>query len=79
MVRRDLTLTCYNRTALRPISPTALANLHVMIHRLSARETKDRYVKISVTIDVKSLEHLDSVIARLKKINSVIEIVRGTN
>lgn len=50
-----------------------------MIHRLSARETKDRYVKISVTIDVKSLEHLDTVSARLKKINSVIEIVRGAN
>lgn len=74
-----LTLTCYNRIGLAADITTALANLHVMIHRLSARETKDRYVKISVTIDVKSLEHLDSVIARLKKINSVIEIVRGTN
>ena len=74
-----LTLTCYNRIGLAADITTALANLHVMIHRLSARETKDRYVKISVTIDVKSLEHLDTVSARLKKINSVIEIVRGAN
>ncbi len=72
-----LSIVARDRIGLAAEITTALANLHVMIHRLSARETKDQTSTICVTIDVKDIEHLSAVTARLKKINGVISIIRG--
>ncbi len=43
------------------------------------REMNDDEVVLTVTIDIKNLGHLESVIARLRKIPSVISITRGVN
>ena len=72
-----LSIVARDRIGLAAEITTALANLHVMIHRLSARETKDQTSTICVTIDVKDIEHLSAVTARLKKINGIISIIRG--
>lgn len=74
-----LNITARNRMGLAADVTAALANLHVMIHRLTARETKDEFVKLIVTIDIKNLEHLESVKAKLKKIASVVDVSRGVN
>ena len=54
-----------------------LGNLHVAIHALNARETKDGNCEISVTISVESREHLDNVTQRIKKIQGVYSVERS--
>lgn len=73
-----INVTAPNRIGLTADITAQLANMRVMIHRLNARETKDKMAVVQVTIDVKSLDHLDSVVARLKKIPGVMDIARGT-
>ncbi len=72
-----LSIVAKDRLGLAAEITTALANLHVMIHRLSARETKEHTSTICVTIDVKDVEHLSAVTARLKRIEGVLTIIRG--
>lgn len=72
-----LNIIALNRIGLMSDISTLLAGMRVMIHRMNARETKDRFAIISVTIDVKNLEHLNSVSARIKKIQGVMEVSRG--
>ncbi len=54
-----------------------LGNLHVGVHAISARETKDGNCDISVTISVESREHLDNVTARIRKIQGVFSVERS--
>ncbi len=74
-----LNILAHNRIGLAADVTTALAALHVMIHQLSAREMNEDEVVLTVTIDIKNLGHLESVISRLRKIQSVIQITRGVN
>lgn len=73
-----INVTASNRIGLAADLTAQLANMRVMIHRLNARETKDRVAVIQITIDVKTIDHLESVVQRLKKVPGVIDIVRGT-
>lgn len=53
-----------------------LSNLHVSLHAMSARETKDGNCEILLTISVEGKEHLDNVIMRLSKVNGVYSVER---
>ena len=54
-----------------------LAAMHVMIHNMSTRELKDGRSKLLMTITVDGVEHLNSVINKLSKINGVQTIERS--
>lgn len=54
----------------------ALANMHLQIHELNARELKDNHVGIHITIGITSKEHLANIIGALGKIDSVLSIER---
>ncbi|MBE6765816.1 MAG: hypothetical protein E7546_08125, partial [Ruminococcaceae bacterium] len=56
-----------------------LSNMHIGIHMLNSRETKDGHAVISVTITVNGKEHLDAIISRLSKISGVISIDRAAS
>ena len=53
-----------------------LANLHVSVHAINARETKDGNCIINITISVESKEHLDNVTARIKKLQGIYSVER---
>ena len=55
---------------------TLLANMHVNINAISTREFKDTRNELLLTITVSSLEHLNNVIGKIKKIDSILEIER---
>lgn len=74
-----LNIKAMNRLGLAADITTQLAAMRVMINGLNARESKDGMGIFVVTISVKGLEHLNSVIARLSKIKGVIDITRGMN
>lgn len=54
----------------------ALANMHLQIHELNARELKDGYVGIHVTIGISGKEHLQNIINNLTRIDRVVSVTR---
>lgn len=71
-----LLITCMPRIGLMADVSTALAAMHVNINAISTRDFKDMRYEIFMTITISSVEHLNNVIARLKKIENVLEIER---
>lgn len=55
----------------------AIANLHIALHSVNAREVKGGNCEISMTISIESLEHLKNIVAKLSKINGVYSIERS--
>ena len=53
-----------------------LGNLHVSVHAIMAKETKDGNCTIVITVGVESREHLENVIARIKKLSGVFSVER---
>ncbi len=72
-----LTLVCQNRIGFTADVATLLSNMHIMIHRMNARENKDGTGSLCITFDVKDTDHLSAIIASLNKIRGVIKIIRG--
>lgn len=56
-----------------------LAAIHVSIHDFHAREAREGTAMLSVTVGVSSVEHLQTVIARLSKIPGVQHVERHSN
>ncbi len=54
----------------------ALNNMHVAIHSISARQTKDGNCIIIMTISAESVEHLRSIIARVEKVPKIFNVER---
>ena len=54
-----------------------LFNMHIAIHSLNSRETKDGGAVITATITIHGLEHLQSIIARLSGIEGVYSVRRS--
>lgn len=75
--RVTLCVTCINRVGMLADLSGQLANMHVMIHSIFTKETKDGRSAIYLTITVNSAEHLKSVGEKLKKIKGVLEVERS--
>lgn len=71
-----LDIYCLNRIGMIAEISTALASMHVCIHKISMRENKDGSTVISMTIAVNGVEHLNTVTKHLNKINGVLSIER---
>ena len=74
--KSTLRIDCYDRKSLLADITVQLSNMHISIHLLNSRETKDGHVVVTVTITVNGREHLDLIISKLSKINGVISIDR---
>ncbi len=76
--RFDSTVTIMgiNRDGMIVDLSVLLSNLHVPIHAITAKETKDGNCEISLTITVEGREHLDNVTARIKKVQGVFSVER---
>ena len=75
--RVTLGVTCINRVGMLADLSTALANMHVMIHSLFTKESKDTRAVIYLTITVNSAEHLRNLSEKLKKIKGVLAVERS--
>ncbi len=54
----------------------ALNNMRVMVHSISAKQTKDGNCIIIMTISAESVEHLRSIISRIEKVPKVFNVER---
>lgn len=75
--KATLLATCIDRVGLIADVSGQLANMHVMIHSLTTRELKDGRCTLLMTITVNGVEHLNSVIARISKINGMLSVERS--
>lgn len=75
--KATLLATCIDRVGLIADVSGQLANMHVMIHSLTTRELKDGRCTLLMTITVNGVEHLNSVIGRISKINGMLSVERS--
>ena len=75
--KATLLATCIDRVGLIADVSGQLANMHVMIHSLTTRELKDGRCTLLMTITVNGVEHLNSVIERISKINGMLSVERS--
>lgn len=75
--RATLAVTCLDKVGMLAEVSGQLANLHVMIHSIFTKESKDKRTVMYITITVNGAEHLNSVKEKLKKIKGVLSVERS--
>lgn len=60
----------------RPHGQAPLAEMHLFCYAISARQLSDGRATMSPTIGINSIEHLNTVLGRLRKICSVTSVTR---
>ena len=75
--KSTLEISCIDRTGLIADISTALSQMHIPIFAFNTRTTADKRAEIIVTIGINNTEHLNSVIAKLRKIRDVERIDRA--
>lgn len=76
--KSTLRLYCNDRKSLLADITGQLSNLHINIHMLNSRQTKDDHAVVTLTIAVNGKEHLDGIIARLSRVPGVVSIDRAS-
>lgn len=74
-----LAIDCIDRMSMIADISVALANMHVMIHNVNTRSHKDGTFVIYISISVNNGEHLKGIVAKLKKINGILNIERSNS
>ncbi len=72
-----LSVYCLNRIGMLADISNLLAGMRIMINDLSTRNTKDGRAIIMVTVSVNGVEHLNSLVAKMGKVEGVLTIERS--
>ena len=72
-----LQLYCLNRIGLLADVSSLLASMRIMINDISTRNTTDGRAIVMVTVSVNGVEHLNSLVAKIDKIDGVLSIERS--
>ena len=71
-----VSIACLDRVGLMADISKMIADMRVMIYGINTKSKKDGRASIELTIGVNGKEHLNSVMAKLRKINGVLDIER---
>ena len=74
-----VSLTCLDRVGLMADISKMIADMRVMIYGINTKSKKDGRASLELTIGVNGIEHLNSVMAKLKKINGVLDVERANS
>lgn len=74
--KSTLEITAMDRESLIVDVSSSLANMKVPIYSFVARQTADGRNNITVTVGISNIDHLGSVITKLKKIRDVVAVNR---
>ena len=75
--KATLDIVCMDRANLLSDVALALGDMRVPIYSLTARAAEQGRARMSVTVGITNTEHLNSVVARLKKIKDVVSVTRN--
>lgn len=71
-----ITVTCLKRIGLIADVSQQISNMKVNIAGLATHDTKDGRCIIEVTVQVEGIEHLKSIVAKIEKVQGVINVER---
>ena len=74
--KATLELTAMDRNGLVGDVAMALADLRVPVYAMSARAVDNGRASMSLTIGIASTEHLNSVLAKLRRVKDVVSVMR---
>ena len=74
--KATLEITAMDRTGLVGDIAVSLGDMRVPIYSMNAREGDNGRALINITLGTTNIEHLNSVVAKLKKVRDVISVVR---
>ncbi|MFA9381840.1 MAG: bifunctional (p)ppGpp synthetase/guanosine-3',5'-bis(diphosphate) 3'-pyrophosphohydrolase, partial [Acetanaerobacterium sp.] len=74
--KSTIEILAHDRAGMIADVTVALSNMHLQIKELNARELKDGYVGIHVTIGISGREQLQNVMANLGRIDNVSSVIR---
>ena len=75
--KATLDLVCMDRANLVSDIALALGDMRVPIYSLTARSAEHGRARMSVTVGITNTEHLNNVVAKLKKVKDVISVTRN--
>ena len=75
--KATLDIVCMDRANLVSDVALALGDMRVPIYSLTARAAEQGRARMGVTVGITNTEHLNSVVARLKKIKDVVSVTRN--
>ena len=75
--KATLDIVCMDRPNLVSDVALALGDMRVPIYSLTARAAEQGRARMSVTVGITNTEHLNSVVARLKKVKDVVSVTRN--
>ena len=82
-VKEDFTatvsMTCLDRVGLMADVSKMIADMRVMIYGINTKSKKDGRASLELTIGVNGIEHLNGVMAKLRKINGVLDVERSNS
>ena len=55
----------------------AIANMHLQVHSLNAKELKDRHSSIQITFETTDIAQLNLVLSSLRQIEGVVSVTRS--
>ncbi len=71
-----LEILCNDRTGFLADVTKELSAMHIFIHTLNSREIGNNQALVTLTIEIKNMDHLRSVMSHLAQINSILSITR---
>ena len=74
-----VSLTCLDRVGLMADISKMIADMRVMIYGINTKSKKDGRASLELTIGVNGIEHLNGVMAKLRKINGVLDVERANS
>ena len=74
--KATLQLTCLSRVGLMAEIATQVANMRVNITSISTHDMKDGRTIVELTVNVSGVDHLKNLIARIEKIDGILQVER---
>ena len=72
-----LSIACLDRVGLMADVSKVIADMRVMIYGINTKSKKDGRASIELTLAVNGIEHLQGVMAKILKINGVLDVERA--
>ena len=72
-----LSITCLDRVGLMADVSKVIADMRVMIYGINTKSKKDGRAHLELTIAVNGIEHLQAVMAKINKINGILDVERA--
>lgn len=73
----DLQIQATDRNGLLLDIANSISDSKLSVSSINSRTTKEKTVVINITLEINNTEHLDKIIKKLKKINSIYEVTRS--